>query len=301
LSLQAEADVHKERKRLHQHWHKQLERARYDAERAERQYHAVEPENRLVARTLEQRWEEALRQQRQLQEEYDRFLQEQPAQLGEDERGRIRELANDMPALWHAPATTVAERKEIIRCLVEKVIVHVKKDSEYVDATIHWQGGFTSQHEIVRPVSSYARMRDFDQLCQRLIEMRKEGLHAGQMADRLNQEGFAPPRRNGPFSTELVRQLLCRHGLSNEKTCTPPLGAHEWWLPDLARELKITHYKLREWLSRGWLHGRQTPAQHLWILWADRDELRRLRKLVARSHRGVTSQPRELTTPKKRH
>lgn len=300
LSLQAEADVHKERQRLHGHWHKQLERARYEVERAERQYQAVEPENRLVARTLEQRWEDALRQQRQLQEEYDRFMQDQPAQLNDKERSRIRELANDMPTLWHAPATSAAERKEIIRCLVEKVIVHLKKDSEYVDATIHWQGGFTSQHEIVRPVSSYARMRDFKQLCERLIEMRKEGLHAEAMADKLNQEGFAPPRRSGPFSKELVRQLLCRHGLSNEKTCTPTLARHEWWLPALARKLKMPAGKLRGWLERGWLHGRQTPAQHLWIVWADPDELRRLRKLVARSKRGVTSQPRELTTPKSR-
>lgn len=300
LSLQAESDMHKERQRLHRHWQKQLERVRYEVERAERQYHTVEPENRLVARTLEQRWEEALRQQRQVQEEYDRFVQEQPAQLSEEERARIRELSNDMPSLWHAPATTAAERKEIIRCLVEKVIVHVRRDSEYVDATIHWQGGFTSQHEIVRPVASYARMRDFSQLCNRLVEMRKEGLNAKQMSDRLNQEGFSPPKRSGPFYEELVRQLLCRQGISDERTCMPPLAPHEWWLRDLARELKMPDGKLRGWIERGWLHARQTPAQHLWIVWADRDELRRLRKLVARSHRGITSQPRELITPKKR-
>jgi hypothetical protein len=255
----------------------------------------------LVARTLEQRWEEALRQQRELQEEYERHMQGRPAQLSENERSRIRALAGDMPALWHAPATSPAERKEIIRCLVEKVVVQVKKDSEYVDATIHWQGGFTSQHEIVRPLRCYASLRDFDQLCQRLVDMRKEGLNAKEMADRLNQEGFAPPRRSGPFSKEVVRQLLCRYGLSNEKTSMPPLGAHEWWLPDLARELNMPDGKLRGWIERDWLHARQTPAQHLWIVWADRDELRRLRKLVARSHRGVTSQPPELTTPKKRH
>jgi DNA invertase Pin-like site-specific DNA recombinase len=299
LSLQAEADVQTERQRLHRHWQKQLERVRYEVERAERQYQVVEPENRLVARTLEQRWEEALRQQRQLQEEYDRFMQDQPARLSEHERNRIRELSSDMPALWHASAITAAERKEIVRCLVEKVVAQVKNDSEYVNVTIHWQGGFTSQHEIVRPVASYSRMRDFQQLCQRLVDLRKEGLKAAAIADKLNQEGFSPPKR-GPFSEELVRQLLCRHGLSNEKICTPPLGSHEWWLPDMARELKMPASKLRGWIERGWLHARQTPIQHLWIVWADRDELKRLRKLVARSHRGVTSQPRELTTPKSR-
>jgi hypothetical protein len=161
-------------------------------------------------------------------------------------------------------------------------------------------GDGTGQHEIVRPVASYARMRDFPQLCNRLVEMRKEGLNAKQMADRLNQEGFSPPKRSGPFYEELVRQLLCRQGISDERTCLPPLAPHEWWLRDLARELKMPDGKLRGWIERGWPHARQTPAQHLWIVWADRDELRRLRKLVARSHRGVTSQPRELITPKKR-
>jgi len=73
VSLQALQDIRKERERLEQHWRQQVERARYEAQRAERQYQAVEPENRLVARTLEARWEEALREQRRLEEDYDRF------------------------------------------------------------------------------------------------------------------------------------------------------------------------------------------------------------------------------------
>lgn len=300
LSVQAERDVGDERQRLHRHWDQQLERARHEVERAERQYQAVEPENRLVARTLEGRWEEALRQQRQRQEEYDRFRQEQPAQLGDDERRRIRALAQDLPALWHAPATSVVERKEVIRCLVETVVAHVKKDSEYVDVTIHWQGGCTTRHEIVRPVARHARMRDFERFSQRLRALRGEGLTSAAMAKRLNEEGFSPPKRRGPFSKALVRQLLRRQGLSDERTGPSPLGAHEWWLSALAGELKVPVGKVRGWLRRGWLHGRQTPAQRLWIVWADRDELRRLSKLAARSVRGVTSQPRELTTPKSR-
>ncbi len=85
LSLAAIADIDRERERLHRHWRQQLERARYEVERAERQYQTVEPENRLVVRTLERRWEEAMREQQQLEEEYDRFLRIAAAVL---ERGR---------------------------------------------------------------------------------------------------------------------------------------------------------------------------------------------------------------------
>jgi hypothetical protein len=119
-----------------------LSRAKYFAEW---RYLAVDPENRQVGRTLEQHWEAALAKQRQAQEDYDRFQHERPLPLAAPDRQRIEALAHDIPALWHAPRTTIAGGKEIVRCLVTRVVVHVKKDSEYVDATIHWQGGFTSQ------------------------------------------------------------------------------------------------------------------------------------------------------------
>ena len=86
LSLQAAEDIGSERARLDRHWRQQLERARYEAAKAERQYRAVEPENRLVARTLEGRWEEALRELARIQDDYDRFTREEPAPMGEEDR-----------------------------------------------------------------------------------------------------------------------------------------------------------------------------------------------------------------------
>src|SRR5262249_12588354 len=145
LSLKAIQDVHHERQRLHRHWKQRLERAAYEAERAERQYQAVEPENRLVARSLERQWEEALRTQRALEEEYDRFLKEQPPQLSEDQRARILALSSDLPALWNAPETTVADRKEIIRLVVERVVVHVRAESERAEVLISWRCGATTR------------------------------------------------------------------------------------------------------------------------------------------------------------
>jgi hypothetical protein len=85
LSLQAAEDTETERARLHRHWKQRLERARYDAERAARQYQAVEPENRLVARELESRWEQALIKQRQTEEDYARFESQQPSRLSKEE------------------------------------------------------------------------------------------------------------------------------------------------------------------------------------------------------------------------
>jgi DNA invertase Pin-like site-specific DNA recombinase len=300
LSLQAIDGIQQERGRLHRHWEQQLERARYESERAERQYQAVEPENRLVARTLEQRWEGALRDQRRLEDEYDRFLRAQPARLSQAERTRILALSGDIPALWAAPGTTASDRKEIVRLLVERVVVHVRNDSEYADAIIHWRGGFTSRHEVVRPVRVYAQLRDHDRLVGRIAACRRAGQTASQIAEDLNREGFRTPRGRGDYTPELVRRLLSRYGLTGEEIHAARLGPDEWWLPALAGELQVPEIKLREWVVKGWALARKAPGQGRWVIWADAGERRRLIELKARSRRGVVGHPAGLTTPKRR-
>lgn len=111
LSLQARADVERERKQLEKHWRQRWQRARYDVELAERRYQAVDPANRLVAASLEKRWEGALEAERKRQEEYDRFVRATPLQLTDEEHARIMARTADMPALWHAPGATNADRK----------------------------------------------------------------------------------------------------------------------------------------------------------------------------------------------
>jgi DNA invertase Pin-like site-specific DNA recombinase len=210
LSLQAQQQIHHERERLHRHWQQRRERARQEAQRAERQYQAVEPENRLVARTLEQRWEEALRQECALQEEYERFLQEQPRQLSADETARIQALASDLPALWHAAETTAAERKEIVRLLVERVVVHVRADSERVAVAIAWRGGLTTNHEIVRSVTRYASLGAYPRLLERIRQLRQDGHTIAQVAEQLNQEGYRTPKSRKGYTATAVRTLLWR-------------------------------------------------------------------------------------------
>ncbi len=286
LSLKAIQDVHQERERLHRHWKQRLERATYEAERAERQYQAVEPENRLVARSLERQWEEALRNRRDLAEEYDRFLKEQPPHLSEDQRARILALSSDLPTLWNAPETTAADRKEIIRLVVERVEVHVRAETECGEVVISWRGGVTTRHEIVRPVSRYESLGSYDQLMNRIIEMRQEGRTIKQIAVQLNAEGYRTPRSRKGYTSTSVRKLLSRGELTRGRIGTRQLDRHEWWLPDLARSLQMSANKLRDWALRGWVRSRQIPPRGLWVVWADAQERRRLRKVLAGSKRG---------------
>lgn len=299
LSLRVIDDEKRERQRLDQDWKQRLERTQYEAGRAERQYKAVDPENRLVARTLEQQWEESLRSCQRLQDDYDRFVATRPPQLSADERDRITALSQTIPELWNAPGTTNTDRKQIIRCVVDHVVVHVVPDSNRGQAEIHWQGGFLSRVQLQRSVKSYQEMDNYEELWKRVNELRSAGLNAARIAATLNAEKFVTPQRGNRFSTAQMMSLLARKGLGSLREAAE-LAANEWKLKDLAHELRLPLETMRGWAKLGWVNSRQTPTQRFWILWADQSEMKRLKRLAALVRPGRGRYPDELTTPKRK-
>jgi len=306
LSMAAADDLEQERARLHRSWQQQVERARYEAERARRQYDSVEPENRLVVRELERRWEEALKEQRRLEEEYARFERNQPQGLSASEREQIRALAGDLPALWHAPATTAADRQRIIRLLVKEVVVTVRGESEWVDVTIHWAGNSTSDHKLVRPVQRYEQMSDYEKLLSRIDELRDDGQTLAKVAEQLNLEGFHPPKRSARFTSVILTALLAKRGRTGPRprALAKPglLKKHEWLITDLAQKLAMPLATLHRWIRVGWVDARKlpTPGGH-WAIWADTDELDRMTRL-RKCSRGWSNKNvvLQLTKPKAR-
>jgi hypothetical protein len=294
LSLRAAENVEQERRELHQHWRQRLERADYEVDRARRQYDAVEPENRLVARELERQWEAALLEKRKLDEQYDRFQSERPERLSTDQRAAVMSLASDIPALWKAASTSNGDRQCVIRHLVDRLVVEVQGESEVVDCTIHWKGEFESQHELIRPVRSYKQMRDYDRINTLITELRQQRWKMEDIAEQLNKEGWRTTRlgRHTPYS---VRQFVFRFEQDNQRT---PLSADEWWMHDLARQLSVPWGTINGWRRKGWLVSRQVKGLRklCWIAWADAEELDRLKRL--RDYQsGNKPYPSELTTP----
>lgn len=139
-SLTAAAEVEQRRGEQTRHWEQRLERARFEADRAGRQYHACETENRLVGRTLERMWDEALREVQRLEAEFERFTRTCPRLLGDADREQMRRLAEEVPALWHAPSTKAADRRQIARLLLERVVLIVDPESDEVAVRVEWAG-----------------------------------------------------------------------------------------------------------------------------------------------------------------
>jgi DNA invertase Pin-like site-specific DNA recombinase len=279
-SLAAVADIERERAALMKNWTLRIERARYESERAHRQYHACEPENRLVARELERRWEEALRGQRQLEEEFDRWQRTVPSQLSPQDQQAIRGLAADLPALWQAVTTTHQDRQRIARLLLERVMVHVDKGSERVDVKLHWLGGLVSEHTISRPVSRYDQQSAYPLLVRRLRELCGEKRSSAEIAEKLNSEGFRPPKRTDHFTGAMVLRLMNQLGLVRRKAhgSSDGLGRDEYRPAALAGKLGVKRETVRRWMRVGWVNVRKDDEGHH-VIWADADELRRLRQL----------------------
>ena len=279
-SLAAVAGVERQRAELTRQWQLRRERAAIDVERAARQYQACEPENRLVARELERRWEEALKQQRQLGDEYERFVRSAPAELSDTALSAIRALAADLPAVWAAATTTPADRQRIARLLLERVVVTVDKASERVDVTLHWIGGAVQAHRITRPVTRYGQQSDYPRLVARLRELCTGRENAAAIAERLNAEGFCPPKRTNRFTGEMVRRLTAHLGLARRQRhgSAAGLGADEYRPMGLARRLGISRDTVRRWLRAGWLNLRRDEDGHH-VIWANAGELCRLREL----------------------
>ena len=128
-----------------------MERARYEAERAERQYRAVEPENRLVARGLETEWEKCLRDLAAAEAELERREKQRPHTLSEEEKERIHSLGTDLHKVWTAPTTTDRDRKELLRRLLEEVMITVDRPERRAHLTLRWRGGTLTELDFSLP------------------------------------------------------------------------------------------------------------------------------------------------------
>ena len=135
-------------------WRKEAERARYQASLAERRYMAVDPDNRLVARGLEADWEAKLAASAAAEAELARKQAARPAGLGPDERKTLLGLGSDLKAVWEAPTTTDRDRKELLRTLLEEVVIDVDRDAAQARLTLRWRGGALS--EVSRDAKSQA-------------------------------------------------------------------------------------------------------------------------------------------------
>jgi excisionase family DNA binding protein len=268
---QANQLVRQESEQLARYWRHQVEKAEYEAQRAERQYESIEPENRLVARTLEKRWNERLVDLQTMRAKAEEVgKNRQP--LTEQELSRVTELAGDLRHVWEAESTDNRDRKRLLRCLIEEV--QLRSEAQRYRVLILWKGGATTEREVVRRSAGQAHCTPEDTV--ELVKKLAEEFDDAQIARVLNRQG----RRTGngnPFTKEKVMSLRGHRGIPKcpeKKPRDPREGP--FTADEAASELGVKLSTLLRWLHEGVLAGEQMMSGAPWRIVLTDEDRRRL-------------------------
>jgi DNA invertase Pin-like site-specific DNA recombinase len=234
-----------------------IERARHEADVAERQFLLVNPENRLVADNLERRWNDALRAVAEAEEAFAQWGCQHPAPLDPQAGQRVRDLVGDFPAVWDHPRTTARQRKQMLRLLIQDVTL---LRQEQIAIRVCWKGGATSELCVPVPLNGFEAKRT-DPTVLKSIAAWAERCTDEEIAERLNREGM----RTGagqPFTYETVSRLRREKGITGLREHLRQAGMRT--TKEITEQTGIAESTLRKWRQAGYLHAIHCDHKH-WL------------------------------------
>jgi len=251
-----QADQQSEHDRQERQWQERLRRAEYEAHLAQRQYNAVDPDNRLVAASLERRWEEALRQQQATTEAYQQF-QQQPVQvtLTPQLQTQLQQLSEHLPDLWAGGHLSLRHQKELLRTLIKYVILK-RTAPDTVEAKIVWVSGHYSVVTAQPPLNRQQNLSDYESLQAQIKALWQQGHDDHQIAEKLSGEGFRSARAK-TLLPATVRKIRHDHGWRYRQSHNQETLVQEEWLTTggLAALLGVE----RSWVYRKLRQGKIDP------------------------------------------
>jgi DNA invertase Pin-like site-specific DNA recombinase len=225
----------------------QIERLRYQASLAERQFNRADPDNRLVTGELERRWEAALLELRGAEEALAQRKGKVSEPLGvpHDLRAKVIALGNRLPTLWENPATRRDHRKALLRCLIDKVVIR-RCARDKAEVRIVWRGGVTTELSVTLPVNAVAALPRHREMIARTCALAKEGLHDEEIARILTQEGHHSPWEPDKVLPVTVQRIRLKHRLKSR------LRQTRW--PVVAGNLTVTQLATRLGIPATWVY-----------------------------------------------
>lgn len=234
----------------------QVERAREEAELAQRQYLLARPENRLVVDNLERQWNEKLTSLAQAEEEYSRMSKSQPSALTDADRNRIHALASDLPRVWNDPRTPARDRKRMLRLLIEDVTL-VKNQN--IQIHIRWKAGATTSMERPLPLSAPDLVRTPAEIVELVRVLATEQTDA-QIARTLNARCFRTGRKHS-FTRLIVRHIRNAYSIPSYVQHLRNLG----WLiaPEIASQMGVHASTAKRFAAEGVLRAARADDRGL--------------------------------------
>jgi hypothetical protein len=262
-SLKAAEQLHADHDSALAQWRLALERARYEADRAERRYRNVEPENRLVARGLEAEWEKRLREWQQAQSELTLREQQRACTLDAAQGQRIALLGMDLKRVWAAPTTEDRDRKQLLRALLDEVIIAVKRDEHRAHLTLRWRSGTLTDLEIELPRRQAAVRTDEDTI--ELIRRLAGHYPDATIAAILNRQGRKSAYEER-FTAVIVSSLRHTRQIPRYQPPAQPPAGELLNIRQAAQRLNVAPSTIHRWLAEGFIAGEQLTPGAPWMI-----------------------------------
>jgi DNA invertase Pin-like site-specific DNA recombinase len=242
---------------------RELQRLRYEVELARRQYDRVDPDNRLVASELERRWEAALRDLRKAEEQIEQLRRDRdkvvPLRVPGEIRQAFESLGTSLPGVWSNDSLTRAQRKALLRCLIDKVVMSRKAERDLVHVRIVWRGGAWSECDIAIPVGSISELSRCSEMEALILELNDDGKDDDEIAATLTARGFRSPSSEVVLRSTVV-QVRYRHGRMRREVSAPRRPEGQLTLPEAADRLGVKSTKLQHLVRRGVLELERSPT-----------------------------------------
>ena len=238
-----------------------LEQARFEAARARRQYDAVDPDNRLVAAELEQRWNQALERQRALEEELKVLRDSRPQSMSEVTRATLLELGDNLPALWHHPHGTPQLKKRIVRTLLHEIVV--RKDGDKISMVLHWHGGDHTSLDFLKNKTGQLRHATPDNVVQLVRQLARVQPDQG-IVSILNRLGLRTGRGN-TWTEGRLRVFRNDHKIA-VYTDGERQARGEMTLEESAAMLRTSKESVRRLIASKILNAKQACAGAPWVI-----------------------------------
>ena len=282
LALKALTSLEERDQSIGAQWRLRIERARYEADLAERRYEAVDPANRLIASTLEQRWNDAMQRVIELEAELASFERQTLRTITADQKQQILKLASDFPRLWTASTTAARDRKRMLRLLIKDITVEKGPEPKRLRLQIRWQGGATETVQVGLAPSRADAVRYRPEFVARVADLATRH-DDGEIATELNRNGLTSSTGK-PFTASMISWIRFKHRIPG-----PSVPAGTLSVAEVREQYGVSHWVVYDWIDKGVITAhRRKPGLPYAITITDEID-RKLHDLVANSARIASS------------
>jgi DNA invertase Pin-like site-specific DNA recombinase len=264
---------------INKQWTMKLERAEYEAQLAQRRYEQVDPDNRLVASSLEKTWNETLFQVEQIKQQRQEQQSQHSLTITSKQKEQILLLAQDLPNLWNTATTQVKDRKRVLHLLIKDITVC--KNQKRLILHLRWQGGATEDLEVALPPAYGDKLRYKDDFVARIRDLSVEYTD-DEIAEKLNTEGQLASRGN-PFTRNAINWI--RHKYRIPSPHQKQKRADELTVNEVARKFNVSIGVVYYWISRGFINTRRLRSNSPYWITITSEKEEQLRQRIAESYK----------------